>query len=202
MSKIYGRQGITIQGNPGHDNFSQLLMLLGSKDPAISQHLIGRGYTHNDIQSELLDLMAAKHVLCKKLTEIRQNHFFTIMADEYTDVSNKEQLYLCLRTVSNDLELQEDFLVFYEFNNIRSDTIIHVIKYILLRLNLSVRNCRGQTYNGQHDGQKVRCCYPNPITSAKSIKVRAIRAIRVNPNPNSPNSPNPNPNPNPNFSGG
>ena len=36
------------------------------------------------------------------------------MADEYTDVSNKEQLSLCLRTVSNDLEVQEDFLGFYE----------------------------------------------------------------------------------------
>ena len=37
------------------------------------------------------------------------------MADEYTDISHLEQLSTCLRTVSDNLEIQEeDFLGFYE----------------------------------------------------------------------------------------
>lgn len=147
--RFLARQGIAIQGNPGNDNFTQLLMLLGSKDAAILSTLSQTRlkYTHNDIQNELLDLMA-RHVLQEKLTEIRENQFFAIMADEYTDIGNKEQLSLCLRTVSSNLEIQEDFLGFYELNNIRSDSIVHAIKDVLLRLHLSLQNCRGQTYDG------------------------------------------------------
>ena len=170
--RFLARQGIAIQGNPGNDNFTQLLMLLGSKDPTITS-LLDRTrlkYTHNDIQNELLDLMA-RHVLREKLTEIRQNHFFTIMADEYTDISNKEQLSLCLRTVSNDLEVQEDFFGFYQLNNIRSDTIVHAIKDILLRLNLSLQNCRGQTYDG---ASNMMGKTSGVVTQIQSLQPKAI----------------------------
>ena len=147
--RFLAKQGITIQGNPGNDNFTQLLMLLGTKDSSIHATL-GKTrykYTHNDIQNELLDLMA-QHILREKLKEIRENDFFAIMADEYTDISNIEQLSMCLRTVSDNLEIQEDFLGFYKLNDICSDSIVHAIKDVLLRSNLSLQNCRGQTYDG------------------------------------------------------
>ena len=70
------------------------------------------------------------------------------MADEYTDISNVELLSMYLRTVSDNFEIKEDFLGFYELNNIKSDTLVHAIKDILLRSNLSLENCRGQTYDG------------------------------------------------------
>ena len=70
------------------------------------------------------------------------------MADEYTDIGNIEQLSMCLRTVSDNLEIREDFLGFYELTNIKSDTIVHAIKDIMLRSGLSLSNCRGQTYDG------------------------------------------------------
>ena len=147
--RFLARQGMAIQGNPGNDNFTQLLLLLATKDPSIQSKLERSRlkYTHNDIQNELLDLMA-QHVIREKLTEIKQNNFFAIMADEYTDISNLEQLSICLRTVSDNLEIQEDFLGFYELTNIKSDTIVQAIEDILLRLCLSLENCRGQTYDG------------------------------------------------------
>ena len=49
---------------------------------------------HNDIQNELIELMA-KQVLAKKLESIRLRKFFGIIADEYTDMSNKNY-YLCV----------------------------------------------------------------------------------------------------------
>ena len=84
--RFLARQGIDIQGNPGDDNFTQLLKLLGIKDPSIHSTLEKPRlkYTHNDIQNELLDLMA-QQVLREKLKEIRENDFFAIMADEYTE---------------------------------------------------------------------------------------------------------------------
>ena len=147
--RFLARQGMAILGNPGEDNFTQLLLLLSTKDPSIRSKLERSRlkYTHNDIQNELLDLMA-QHVIREKLTEIKKNNFFAIMVDEYTDIGNLEQLSICLRTVSDNLEIQEDFLAFYELTNIKSDTIVHAIKDIMLRSGLSLENCRGQSYDG------------------------------------------------------
>ena len=147
--RFLARQGIAIQGNPGNDNFTQLLMLLGTKDPSIKSTLerTRLKYTHNDIQNELLDLMA-QHVIREKLKYIRENDIFSILADEYTDISNLEQLSMCVRTVYEDLRIEENFLGFYELNDIKSDTIVHAIKDVLLRSNLSIQRCRGQTYDG------------------------------------------------------
>ena len=51
-------------------------------------------YMSNDIQNEFIELMA-KQVLTKKLESVRSGTFFGIMADEYTDISNKELLSMC-----------------------------------------------------------------------------------------------------------
>ena len=37
--KFLARQGLAIQGNPGNDNFTQLLMLLATKDSSIKSRL-------------------------------------------------------------------------------------------------------------------------------------------------------------------
>ena len=42
----------------------------------------------------------------------------------------------------------KDFINFYQLENIKSDTIVYVIKDIVIRMNLSLSNCRGQTYDG------------------------------------------------------
>ena len=147
--RFLARQGIAVQGNQGEDNFTNLLKLLGTKDQSIISALERSRlkYTHSDVQNELFDLMA-QQVLREKLKEVREHDFFAIMADEYTDISNLEQLSMCLRTVTDDLEIEENFLGFYELNDIKSDSIVHAIKDIILRSNLSIQNCRGQTYDG------------------------------------------------------
>ena len=55
---------------------------------------------HNVIQNELIELMA-KQVLAKKLESIRSSKFFGIIADEYTDISNKELLSMCVRWIKD-----------------------------------------------------------------------------------------------------
>ena len=84
------------------------------------------------------------------VSDIRGN-YFSIIADEYTDASNDEQLSICLRWVDarcTMLDVHEDFLGFYKIPNIASDTVVPVIKDTFIRLQLSFQYCRGQCYDG------------------------------------------------------
>ena len=139
-----------MQGSARNDNLTQLLRLLGANDETVLEHLDGKTgykYTHSDVQNEILNIMATL-TLQEMLKVIQDRKFFSIIADEGTDVSNKEQLSFCLRTVDDDLNSFEDFIGFHQLENIKSDIIVRAIKDILLRINLNLENCRGQTYDG------------------------------------------------------
>ena len=45
------------------------------------------------------------------------------------------------------LNVSEDFMGYYELKNIKSETIVNVVKEILLRSHLNLENCRRQTYD-------------------------------------------------------
>ena len=154
VMEFLGRQGIAFQGNKleQNDNFTQLMLLRGKDDPSIVKRLLGSRvdktiYTHTDYQNELLSIMA-NQVISKKLESVRENGYFAIMCNEYTDISSKEQLSFCVRSVDSDLNIKECFLGFYVIDNIESDTIVAAIKGALLRMQLSLSHCRGQTYGG------------------------------------------------------
>ena len=141
--RYLGRQGIALQGHDDNDNFTQLLHLLGNKDSRIMDHIngkIGHKYNHHDVQNELLNLMGAQ-VLRKKLDTVRECRFYSMMADEGTDVSNAEQLSFCVRSVDDNLNVDEDLLGFHELDNVRSATIVKAIKDILLRCSLNLTDC-------------------------------------------------------------
>ena len=70
------------------------------------------------------------------------------MCDEYTDISNKQQLSMCVRWIDDSLDPHEDYLGFYELANIVSDTIVSAIKDSLTRFNPPLSDLRGQTYDG------------------------------------------------------
>jgi len=74
--------------------------------------------------------------------------FFPFVCDEYTDVSNKEQLTICIRWVGKEWEVYEDFFGFYNIPAIGAETIVSAFKAVLLKLQLSLPNCRGQCYDG------------------------------------------------------
>ena len=101
-------------------------------------------YTSHDIQNELFKLMA--HQTLRDLTDEMRDSFYATICGEYTDISNKEQLTLCLRWVDELFNIHEDFMGFYQ--NIKSDTIVSAIRDVLLRRKISLNNCRGQCYDG------------------------------------------------------
>ena len=100
----------------------------------------------HEIRNEITAIIA--HQLLRDIVKDIGSNFFSIIADEYTDIGNKEQLKICLRWIDDQLEAHEDFLGSYNIPNIQSTTIVQVIKDALIRLQLSLTNCRGQCYDG------------------------------------------------------
>ena len=149
-----GRQGIPFLGsNDRNNNFFQLPLLRGKDDQLFLEKLKDDSgkrkykFIHPDYQLELLSIVA-RNVLNMVLKPIQCNGIFSLMSDEWTDISNLEQLSICTRTVENDLIVHENFLGFYEIPNIKSETIALAIKDALVRMKLPLKNCRGQTYDG------------------------------------------------------
>ena len=66
----------------------------------------------------------ANHVIRDLVSENRGD-FFSIICDEYTDISNKEQLTICIRWVDKELEGHEGF---YNVPDIGAETIVSAIK--------------------------------------------------------------------------
>jgi len=59
-------------------------------------------YMSPDIQNEILKTMALQ-ILCKVIKALSSSPFLSLMVDETTDVSNKEQLVFCIQWVDNSL---------------------------------------------------------------------------------------------------
>ena len=65
---------------------------------------------------------------------IQQAKFYSVMGDKTADISNKEQLILCIRWVNDDLQAHEDFIGIHKIPDITADEIVKVIKVINLKL--------------------------------------------------------------------
>ena len=135
------RQGIALRGDgdESNSNFMQLLRLHQNEDPRIKDWIDRKTnkYVSHEMQNKILKVMAFSH-LRKIADDIASSTNFSIMCDECTDSSNREQLSVCIRWVNSELEPQEDFIGLYKMDNICASDIVCCIKDILLRINLSL----------------------------------------------------------------
>ena len=60
------------------------------------------------------------------------------MADECTDVANKEQFTICIRWVGEYMQDHEDFVGLYEMAKIDADSLVGAIKDTGVRINVQV----------------------------------------------------------------
>ena len=143
------RQGLSLRGNEKEGNFDQQLLNSSKSDSRITECLKKtRGkYTHPSIQNEFIKIVALS-ILRDIASNICKSVFYTIMADEVTNSSNQEQFVLCLRWVDVDLNPHEEFIALHVVPNICADTLVACIRDVLIRMNLTLKNCRGQCYDG------------------------------------------------------
>ena len=97
-----------------------------------------------DIQNELIQLMSSS-MLESIALDIQSAKYFLIMADECVDVSNCEQLTICLRWVDDSLEVHE---CLYNLPDTTADTITAGIKDVLSEMKLQIQRCMRQCYDG------------------------------------------------------
>ncbi|XP_068686728.1 52 kDa repressor of the inhibitor of the protein kinase-like [Montipora foliosa] len=81
--------------------------------------------------------------------EVRESKYFSILADEAADISNKEHLSVVIRFVDSEKNIPEEFVGFYLCEGGTAGVAINeLILQASADLGLSMDDCRGQCYDG------------------------------------------------------
>ena len=148
--RYLARQCLALRKSDGSEsNLIQLLQLRAEDNSQITNWLTKgrRKYTSHENQNEMLTIMA-RFVQNQILNKVRKSPFITIMVDETTDVSNKEQLTFIIRSVDEEFNVSEDYLGMYNLATTTASSIVSAITDILLRFQLPSTKLRGQCYDG------------------------------------------------------
>jgi len=99
-------------------------------------------------QNEMMCMLS--HTVLRILTkEIKQvSKQYAIVIDGTQDSTGIEQESICVRYVSADLKPLEVFFGLYQPPDTKGSTIAAIVKDALVRLDLSMNDLRGQTYDG------------------------------------------------------
>jgi len=146
--KFLARQGLAIRGHEDNDsNFNQLMLLRCQDQPKLVDWLSKKtSWTSHAIQDAIIKMMGMT-VIREVAKDIQGKSFFAILADETADVSRIEQLVVCVRTVNDNLEANENVLGLHELSSCDAETITTTIKDILIRFELNINNCRAACFD-------------------------------------------------------
>ena len=106
-----GKSGLTDSGN-----FVELLMYSVREGIKILENLLQNApqnakYTSPDVQNELIE--GSRNLTVEQLVrEVKESRYYSIMADEATDCSMKEQLALDFRFVDKQITLKQNLYPF------------------------------------------------------------------------------------------
>lgn len=156
-----GRNNIAFRGSRDEDpsneslkgNFQALLYFrVESGDTVLQEHFETASrnatYVSKTIQNEMITT-AGKYIKDQLSAEIRASKYFSVIADEATDVSNKENLSLVIRFVDSTQTIREEFVGFHLCEEGTSGRAIkNVITNAVADLGLNMNDCRGQCYDG------------------------------------------------------
>ena len=104
------------------------------------------------IQNEIIQSFS--QLIQRKIVEkINKNKFFSVLADETTDISQTEQFSLCIRYTNGGdggtpITLREDFLLFVPVYDVSGKALANVILEKVGYLGLKLEKLRGQGYDG------------------------------------------------------
>ena len=98
-------------------------------------------------QNEIISI--GNDLILKRLVDsINRSRFFSVLADETTDISCEEQLTLCARYVSDDFAIEESFLQFVPITDLSGKNLASTILNNLSDIGIDVSKMRGQGYDG------------------------------------------------------
>jgi hypothetical protein len=142
------RQGLPIRGKVDmKSNYINLLNLLAAYNSDLATFLARKKtYISHDIQNEMLEL-CANSLLRNIATEARASGPFGIIVDGCQD-GDSEQISICIRYVTDDLQIHEEPIGFYSTAKSDAATLSSIIVDVLLRVNLDISYVIGQAYDG------------------------------------------------------
>ena len=143
------RQGLAIRNDhAGGSNLTVLLQMVLDEDKWVQDNR----YQSPEIVNELIEIMGHS-VLRSILSNMSSQRWFALLADETRDISNREQLVMCIRWVSDSYEINEDVVGLIQLSDTTAETIHRSLKTSLTSLGLQLENCRGQAYDGASNFQ-------------------------------------------------
>ena len=144
------RQGLAIRGHTEVEgNLYQLLILLSAFDSDVKNFLSANKYLSHDFINELISMMCQSMLrsLIQKICACSRS-WYSVIGDEATDTSYKEQFNISIRWVDEAYEIHEDPVGLFNLPNTTSETLFTVVKDILIRCSLPLSLCRGQAFDG------------------------------------------------------
>ena len=80
---------------------------------------------------------------------VKEAKFYSVICDEVSDASNKEQLSFCFRYVNEDGDICEYFLKFIHCKSgLTGKVLYNEVNEAFSSFGLDLQNCRGQGYDG------------------------------------------------------
>ena len=124
MIKLFGWNKCDQEEN--QENFIEMVRFRAETDHVLRTHLDraprNAQYTSKTIQNQLI-LIIGNYIRSEIIQEIKKAKFYTVLADELSDISNKEQLSISFRYVL-DGNAKEVFADLLKWNELR-------VKYLL-----------------------------------------------------------------------
>lgn len=163
---LCGRQGISLRGHrdagpikssedpvENDGNFRAILRCkLRSGDEALKSHLETMSKTGtylSPVTQNTIIAICGKIIQNKIVAKVRKAKFFSILADETTDIASVEQFSLCIRFFnSDDLKVEENFLEFIPVTDLTGQNLANVLLRALEELDINCNYMVGQGYDG------------------------------------------------------
>ena len=188
---LLGLQGIAYRGHRDSGKLNDLSQIQSTTNEgnlrAVLRLLIARGdakirsymeacpanasYLSWSTQNDFIEIIG-DHIRGKILKELKASKFFSVLADETSDVSNIEQLSILVRYVHEDVigepSVKEVFLGFCEATDLSGEGLSRLIMAKLRGWGIDLSDMRGQGYDGasamsgKFNGvqAKIRAQYP------------------------------------------
>ena len=130
-------------------------------------------FNSSKYDAKITEYMKKKRKVHSRLKWVSKSYgvFYTIMADEVTNSSNKEQFVMCLHWVDKGLNPHEEFIDPREVPNINASTLASCIWDAVIRMNLSINKCRGKYYDG---ASNIACAGSDVASQVKNQEPRTI----------------------------
>ena len=133
-------------------NVIQYLQDIAKKDAPLKAWMSRRSagmlhYTSPSAQAEIQRQLAMS-VTRKVVGEVKSAKYFALILDETTDMTQREQMAICLRYVNDDLDVREVCIGLYEAESTTSEALFNIVKDALTRAQLPMNSLRGQCYDG------------------------------------------------------